>query len=559
MAAHKEVVKVIDTANEFQTALELGQVQRGVVVLDVFNAEWGHCKAISETFRRLFTDAGDEISIRFYAVECNKILHTLRNPDPHQPPRLKPKQIEFHLDTTPACWESILEGRQDHSKPYFVYYKEGKIRGHQEGVDTPKIYNSIHRLCATQAPASKSISDPALLEFWNTHFSAGESVVTSTEFFSALEKTLGMGSPVLLQDVERAKIEELAGDSKGNISAEGLQKWIGGQEFTQALCSFFLNSPFAMQTVKGDVPPESTDYRGASTTTNEEKERGISASQEASSGETPLYKKGKTSEVEEEVEEGRENEEEGGEEKEEEDTTEQKMGGNEEEQETGRTVPESDSSVPVDNTIEKEEEQKMEEEPAETGEEEKMQEDEPEIIHEEEPENENNQDEGNGEVPLEDPSNKTSHEPSMAVVASNTLSNQSVLSAAPFLTPASAMGEESPSRLLSSGEEKVPEGFSNEHSAMGGSTKLSTIPDEEEQGVTEPLTHVSRSGSSEKEEEHSPSGSRDDAAIPEEERPSDASHAEAVEEEEQEGEFRGEEDPPVEEIPEEREDLPESA
>lgn len=70
----KDVVRNITTAMQLQSELQLAQAQHGVAVLDIYNSEWGHCKALGETFRRLYTDAGDVIYLRFFSVECNAVL-----------------------------------------------------------------------------------------------------------------------------------------------------------------------------------------------------------------------------------------------------------------------------------------------------------------------------------------------------------------------------------------------------------------------------------------------------------------------------------------------------
>eukprot|EP00796_Vickermania_ingenoplastis_P008230 gene8230-5752_t len=235
MAHNKEVVKVVETATQLQQELELAQAQHGVCILDIYNAEWGPCKALNETFRRLFTDAGDDIYIRFFAVECNKVLETYRNPDPHTAAQTKQKTMEYHPDTFPECWEPILESRQNHSKPFFLYYKEGKIRARQEGVDTPKIYKFIRSLCTPQKPASEFITNESLMNFWLKYFSEVESEVTSVEFFRCLVRERSSNEEFTPEQIQ--SMEVFAECKGGMISAEGLQKWTGERDFMETVAA----------------------------------------------------------------------------------------------------------------------------------------------------------------------------------------------------------------------------------------------------------------------------------------------------------------------------------
>lgn len=203
---HKDVVKNITSAAQLEGELQLSQAQHGVAVLDVYNAEWGHCKALSETFRRLATDAGDMVHLRFFSVECNAVLESLRSSDDSKaPPR--PKGMEFSPETLVAFWSKVLEQRQNHSKPYFAFYKEGKMRTHLEGIDTPKICRIVHDLCKQQNAAAEYITNQDALHFWESNFSPSENEVGMNEFVHAVRTLLG------------AEAADLSGDDLAHITA----------------------------------------------------------------------------------------------------------------------------------------------------------------------------------------------------------------------------------------------------------------------------------------------------------------------------------------------------
>ncbi|CAJ1012797.1 hypothetical protein Q4I28_008110 [Leishmania naiffi] len=224
---HKDVVKNITKASQLEDELQLSQAQHGVVVLDVYNAEWGHCKALSDTFRRLFTDAGDLVHLRFFAVECNAVLESLNDPDEVKVHRPRQKGMEVSKDTLVGFWKGILEQRQNHSKPFFAFYKEGKMRAQLEGIDTPKICRIVHNLCKQQNAASEYIMNADALHFWESHFSLSESEVAVSEFVRAVQALLG-ASAAELSETDLADITaKVQGASGPTVTAAHLQSFVG--------------------------------------------------------------------------------------------------------------------------------------------------------------------------------------------------------------------------------------------------------------------------------------------------------------------------------------------
>lgn len=227
--SHKDVVKNITSASQLEGELQLSQAQHGVAVLDVYNAEWGNCKALSETFRRLSTDAGDMVHLRFFSVECNAVLESLHGPDDAKAsPR--PKGMEFSPETLNTFWSKMLEERQNHSKPYFAFYKEGKMRTHLEGIDTPKICRIVHDLCKQQNAAAEYITNQDALNFWESNFSPSENEVGTNEFVHATRKLLGAAAADLSSDDFAHIVEAVHGGGGGGgdvVSASHLQSFAG--------------------------------------------------------------------------------------------------------------------------------------------------------------------------------------------------------------------------------------------------------------------------------------------------------------------------------------------
>ncbi|KAH8610282.1 hypothetical protein ERJ75_001115200 [Trypanosoma vivax] len=176
MQQSKEIVRDITSAVKLEQELQNSRTQHGVTVLDVYSSEWGQSKALSETFRRLYTYAGEQIYLRFLSVECNAVLDSLEQAEEHQAPCLAPGE-QACPDALSAFWKGILEGRRGKSKSYFVFYKEGTMRTSIEGVNTPKIIKCVNYLCTPQTPAKERTSNEGLLDFWLRYFIAFESEV----------------------------------------------------------------------------------------------------------------------------------------------------------------------------------------------------------------------------------------------------------------------------------------------------------------------------------------------------------------------------------------------
>jgi len=237
-AAQKDFVKDIKTASELEQQLLISYAQKGVCVLDVYSAEWGPCKAITETFRRLNMDAGDAVHLRFFTVECNAVLESLKNPQEHQAAgrqHQRPKNTEAIKDALPEGWEPVLTAQRGKSRPLFVTYKEGKKMSAVEGVDTPAIRSIIKDLCTVKTPASEFITNPRAQELWDDQFNPEESEVGFEKFCKGLQVHCGY-TVAFNEDEKKALLEALgigAKEAKDRIvTADALQKWVGDDEGT---------------------------------------------------------------------------------------------------------------------------------------------------------------------------------------------------------------------------------------------------------------------------------------------------------------------------------------
>lgn len=229
--ANKEVVKDIRTAVQLEQELQISYAQRGVAVVDVYSAEWGPCRAIAETFRRLATDQGDGVHLRFLSAECHSILASLKAPE-EQRNHQRPKNIDAIRDTLPEGWQSILEERAGQSKPYFLFFKEGKRCAFVDGVNTPQIRATVKDLCTVKTPASEFITNPRLQEFWEENFNPEESEIPLDKFLKGLASACKY--TVAFSDAEKQLLLEAIGVPKDakekTVTAEGLQKWFGDDE-----------------------------------------------------------------------------------------------------------------------------------------------------------------------------------------------------------------------------------------------------------------------------------------------------------------------------------------
>ncbi|KAG5464148.1 hypothetical protein LSCM1_00328 [Leishmania martiniquensis] len=254
--AHKDVVKNITTASELESELQLSQAQHGVAVLDVYNAEWGHCKALSDTFRRLFTDSGDLVHLRFFAVECTAVLESLNDPEEAKARRPRLKGAEFSKDTLVDYWKAILEQRQNHSKPFFAFYKEGRMRAQLEGIDTPKICRIVHDLCKQQNAASEYVTNADVLNFWESNFSLSEHEVSVGEFAHAVRVLLG-ASAAELSEADLADIAtEVQSASGPTVTAADLQSFVGDSgQVREAILNILEKRQLAAAAPPASPPP----------------------------------------------------------------------------------------------------------------------------------------------------------------------------------------------------------------------------------------------------------------------------------------------------------------
>ena len=226
----QEIVKDIRSAVRLEQELQVSYTQKGVVVVDVYSVEWGPCKAINETFRRLSTDQLDGTPLRFISAECHSILAAAKANEERNHQR--PKNIEAVRETLPEAWLGVLEERAGLSKPYFLLYKEGKRVAAIEGVNTPLIRATVKDLCAVKVPASDSITNSKLLDCWEEHFNPAESEVAWEKFHKALYHIVGISEP-LNDDEVKAVLDALhiKFEAKEKIVlADNLQKWVGDED-----------------------------------------------------------------------------------------------------------------------------------------------------------------------------------------------------------------------------------------------------------------------------------------------------------------------------------------
>ncbi|CCW65632.1 unnamed protein product [Phytomonas sp. EM1] len=216
----KEVVQNITDGTQLEFQLQRCQEAQGVVVLDIYNTEWGSCRALGETFKRLYTDFGNEIDIRFFSVECDSIMKNLDDAVVVKK-KTSHKTVEYYEDTKSSFWGPILKRRCGHSKPCFILYKEGRMRGQIEGVDTPNICKLIGDLCKPD-PITQCLTNPDGLKFWKEHFQVTKTNIPFASFIEAVEKALNL----TLTPQKILVLKNAVGAENGVCTATGLQAWL---------------------------------------------------------------------------------------------------------------------------------------------------------------------------------------------------------------------------------------------------------------------------------------------------------------------------------------------
>ncbi|KAH8616605.1 hypothetical protein ERJ75_000457400 [Trypanosoma vivax] len=236
MQQSKEIVRDITSAVKLEQELQNSRTQHAITVFYVYSSECGQSKALSETFRGLYTDAGDQIYLRFLSVDCNAVLDSLEEAEEQKAPCLAPCE-EACPDALSAFWKSILEGRRGKSKSYFVFCKEWTIRTSIEGINTPKMLKCVNYLCTPQTPVKDRTSNEGLLDFWLRYFTASESEVFWDSFLRAVLDHTSANRP--LTEMESNAPAENIGVRSGNVSIDAIEKWMGARTLEESLAELF--------------------------------------------------------------------------------------------------------------------------------------------------------------------------------------------------------------------------------------------------------------------------------------------------------------------------------
>eukprot|EP01012_Entosiphon_sulcatum_P056239 TRINITY_DN7962_c0_g1_i1.p1 TRINITY_DN7962_c0_g1~~TRINITY_DN7962_c0_g1_i1.p1 ORF type:complete len:322 (-),score=73.08 TRINITY_DN7962_c0_g1_i1:76-996(-) len=235
MADKTNIARDITTAAAFEEELQLSWKESGIMVVDVYSTNWGFCRALVPTFRRLYFEADESTKLRIVTVDATMILHELDNPKEREVREFKrPKNTDQIKETLPEFWKPFLQKQSGHAKPLFLFYKEGKFVKAIEGVDTPRICETIKALSTVSVPAEEFISNPGLLELWAEYFNAAESEVYWDKFAMALAPICKLTVP--LNDAELATLKRgLNVDPKNNVvTAQELQNFVGTGTLLQA-------------------------------------------------------------------------------------------------------------------------------------------------------------------------------------------------------------------------------------------------------------------------------------------------------------------------------------
>eukprot|EP01006_Ploeotia_vitrea_P005861 TRINITY_DN11970_c0_g1_i1.p1 TRINITY_DN11970_c0_g1~~TRINITY_DN11970_c0_g1_i1.p1 ORF type:complete len:642 (+),score=127.54 TRINITY_DN11970_c0_g1_i1:32-1957(+) len=219
-------VKNVTSAVVLEEELILSWKERGITVADVYSGNWGPCKAITPTFRRLFYETDEEMRLRFLTVDANSVIAELEGGTEAPKKKKKHHTIEPIKDTLPERWKPLLERQCDSPKPLFIFWKEGTLVTAIEGVNTPSICEIVQDLTTIKVPASEFITNADLLETWGQFFNPGESEIKWEHFTVALNAVCMLTVP--LDDEETTKLKkQLKVERDRVVHAQELQNWVG--------------------------------------------------------------------------------------------------------------------------------------------------------------------------------------------------------------------------------------------------------------------------------------------------------------------------------------------
>eukprot|EP01006_Ploeotia_vitrea_P006915 TRINITY_DN1524_c0_g1_i1.p1 TRINITY_DN1524_c0_g1~~TRINITY_DN1524_c0_g1_i1.p1 ORF type:complete len:290 (+),score=54.57 TRINITY_DN1524_c0_g1_i1:141-1010(+) len=239
----QNVAKDVTSAVCFEEELQICWKEGGICVVDLYSTTWGYCRAIAPTFWRLFYEADEALKLKFLTVDATACLHELDNP-PAEPPRRefhRPKNTEQIKETLPDFWRPLLQKQAGHSKPLFLFYKEGRFIKSIHGVQTPEICNTIADLTTVKTPASEYITNPLLLDVWTETFNPNESEVGFDKFLLAVNVLCKCTVPLNEDELSQLR-GVLDVNPKDNIvTAEALQNWVGSGTIMQAFSALLPN------------------------------------------------------------------------------------------------------------------------------------------------------------------------------------------------------------------------------------------------------------------------------------------------------------------------------
>lgn len=265
MAGKKEEI-VIDVRSAVKLEQELqAHIDHGVVLIDVYSAEWGPCKALAETFRALNNDSGAKL--RILSAECHAILASIKNPEERNHHR--PKNMEAIRETLPEAWQGVLEERAGLAKPFFLIYKEGRRCAAIDGVNTPAIRGMVKELRAVRQPPETFLSGP-LLALWKAHLHRDESEIAADKFCKAVLPMAEVDEP-LTSEERGALLEALGAKESKIVTADSFLRWVGDDG--SVATSFHASLPaYAERAAKAKTDREAED-RAAEAAKQEEEER----------------------------------------------------------------------------------------------------------------------------------------------------------------------------------------------------------------------------------------------------------------------------------------------
>jgi len=130
------------TASSWEKALLECKKTNSLIIADIHASWCGNCKAITETFRRIYLENSEKYPIKFHVVDAEAVLKEIEGKETDG----NFDGVDDDDDTRRDNWIEALKPIAGKSQPHFLFYLSGVKRKQIVGVNTPIIEKTVQRL-----------------------------------------------------------------------------------------------------------------------------------------------------------------------------------------------------------------------------------------------------------------------------------------------------------------------------------------------------------------------------------------------------------------------------